>query len=501
MAVANSTTQLIVPGLDASVQTNLNTVLNGNATIAAIQSNLAIGGSLTTLNTALTNLGTSVASLPQKEAYPTFAIWSNYNNTPRATIYNSDMKKIGNSLIETNSEIYADWTGTNYTNTYRTSESWTSYWWAMTNMSDANGHSGSRVHQGQWTHPGINPDQLAPNYMPFFGTVIGQTGVRQKFSLWQQNDVAGIYQRGGTLWFERISLNNSLYATWYGGTSYGMSGYNDRTRTLVVIEAKDGSNNYRMHIWKNTGTNRSLNSANYWTGTLKLFLQEAKAGLTTGGSASYVYYDFQWQANGSNSYDESRYRMTVVPGDNNVIGLRRSVPSNGSYYATYTPSSQTLNTTFNGMGNTTSYGYEQGSRYHMQKYQITWDNYWVAAYNHYYYYGSGINIHFIDTRDPRNYYIGQWGSSSGGAQLVPFKSNKFLMSLAQSNSNDNVGATIYGPLDPEGARLNGRVTSGTIANGGTINITEKAHQGMFDTWYTSTNYPFLMPMPHWRVNV
>lgn len=501
MAVANSITQLMIPGIDASIQTNLNTVLNSNATITAIQSNLAVGGSLTTLNTSIATAQTAVAALPSKDPYPTFGIWSNVNNVPRGTIYNSDMKKIGNTLPDTNSEIYADWTGTNYTNTYRTSESWTSYWWAMTNMSDANGHSGTRLHQGQYTHVGVNPDGLAPNTMPFFGTVISQTGIRQKFSLWQQNANIGIYMRGGNFYFEQFSLNNTAYATWYGGTSYGMSGYNDRTKTLVVLEAKDGSNNYRMHVWKNTGTNRSLNDSNYRTGTLKLFLQEAKAGLTTGGAASYAYYDFQWLANGSNSYAESQYRMTVVPGDNNIIGLRRSVPSNGSYYATYVLSSQTLNTTFNSMGNTTSYGYEQGSRYHMQKYQITWDNYWVAAYNHYYYYGSGINIHFIDTRDPRNYYLGNYQTSQGGVQIVPFKSNKFLISLAQSNSNDNIGTTIYGPIDCEGARLNGRVTSGTISNGGTINITEKAHQGMFDNYYTSTNYPFLMPMPHWRVNV
>jgi hypothetical protein len=36
MAVANSTTQILVPGLDKSVQDNLNTSLNTNATLLSV---------------------------------------------------------------------------------------------------------------------------------------------------------------------------------------------------------------------------------------------------------------------------------------------------------------------------------------------------------------------------------------------------------------------------------------------------------------------------------
>ncbi|WP_197970674.1 hypothetical protein, partial [Denitratisoma oestradiolicum] len=52
---------------------------------------------------------------------------------------------------------------------------------------------------------------------------------------------------------------------------------------------------------------------------------------------------------------------------------------------------------------TTSYGIEQGSYYGM-RHQITWDNQWVAAFAPYYYYGSGLSGHVVNTDDPTRYY-------------------------------------------------------------------------------------------------
>jgi len=36
MAVANSTTQIVMPGLDAAIQNNLNTALNTNTTLQSV---------------------------------------------------------------------------------------------------------------------------------------------------------------------------------------------------------------------------------------------------------------------------------------------------------------------------------------------------------------------------------------------------------------------------------------------------------------------------------
>jgi hypothetical protein len=359
-----------------------------------------------------------------------------------------------------------------------------------------------RLNPGNRTYTGVNPDVMQ-SYMPYWGVVIGKRGVRQNFSLWYQNSTLRIMERGiAQGYYENINLNNTAYSTWAGGTGYGSACYNDRTRTLVVICAKDGSNNYRMHIWKNTGTDRSLNSDNYYPGTLAAFLREAKTGMLDAGQGagipSYAFYDFQWQANSSQNYSESQYRMRVVAGDNGIIGMARMVPSNVSHYATYNPATQQLTTSFNTISLTTSYGYEQGERYGM-RHAITWDNNWVAAYNCYYYYGSGMNVYFIDTRDPRNYFIGQHGTTNQGCQLIPYQEDKFLFNDSTHNVDNAYGLRLY-IQEPEAA-LQGRTTSSTIANGGNLGLVNNVQWGRFDTDYTSTNYPGLQSMAHWTRKV
>jgi hypothetical protein len=178
--------------------------------------------------------------------------------------------------------------------------------------------------------------------------------------------------------------------------------------------------------------------------------------------------------------------------------MARMVPSNACNYATYNPATQQLTTSFNTIGLTTSYGIDQGNYYGMRS-NITWDNNWVAAYSVYYYYGSGMNVYFIDTRDPRNYFIAQVGESAQGCQLVPYQEDKFLFNNSVHNVDNNYGLALY-VVDPEGA-LQGRITSGTINNGGTINMQANSQRGMFDTRYTSTNYPGLQSMAHWTRKV
>lgn len=497
MAVANATTELIIPGLDALVQSNLNYALANNATIAAIQTNLNTAGSFTTLGNNISSLSSELDNLPTREPLPTFATFSNINNNPWWSIWNSDMKYVSAGQQDTNSELWSPWTGVNYTNGNIGTNSWTSYWMGATPMFQADGHIYLRLSEGYNTYAASNPDNIDVQ-MARWGVVVGKYGERQKMSLYQDGSTIQIRPRGigDNAYFESINVNSTTYATWFGGTSYGMIGYNDRTRTLIAIEAKDGSNNYRLHRWINTGDNRSLNQRNYITGTLHLFLSEAKTGLTTNGLASYNYYDFQWQANSSQNYNESRYRMRVVPGDNGIIGMARMVPSNANNYATYNPTAQTLTTSYNTIGLTTSYGIDQGNKYGI-RHQITWDNYWVAAYSAYYYYGCGMNTYFIDSRDPRNYFIAQYGDTNNGCALVPFQRNKFMWTYHVSNADGTAGMRLS-IIDLEGAK-NGRVTSGTISNGGTITMQNNTQVGLFDTKYTGTNYPILLSMPHWRV--
>jgi hypothetical protein len=500
MAVANSTIQLIIPGIDKLIADSFTTTLASNATVSAIQTNIANAGSITQIQTALAALTTDIGALPNKEPLPYFATWSNRDNDPRATIYNSDMREVYNGKPDTNAEMWSTWTGNNYTNGNIGGNGWTSNWMGSTSFYQADTHWYFKVSEG-YNNPGfaMNPDGQ-DSFMPFWGVIIGNTGKRQKISLYSNGSSLRVMPRGvqnGDL--ERIDLNSTTYATWFGGTEYGMNSYNERTGTLVVIEAKDGANNYRLHRWINTGVGRSLNQSNFKAGMLHRFVSEAKSGLTTNGIASYNFYDFQWQASASQNYNESRYRMRIVVGDNGIIGMQRFVPSNITHYATYTPSSQTLNTSFNTISNTTSYGIEQGNKYGA-RHMITWDNYWVAAYNVYYYYGCGMNVFFIDTRDPRNYFIGQYAQTDNGCALVPFDKNKFMWSYHVSNSDGDSGQRLA-IVDLEGPLKYGRTTTGTIANGANIGLDKNIMSGIFDTKYTSTNYTLLLPVQRWPRNI
>lgn len=500
MAVANSTIQLIIPGIEKLVADSFVTAIASNATVQAIQTNIANAGSITDIQTALAGLTTSIGLLPNKEPYPYFATFSNFNNDPRASVYNSDMREVYNCKPDTNAEMWSAWTGNNYTNGNIGNNGWTSYWMGSTSFYQADTHWYFRLSEG-YNNPGIasNPDGQ-DSWMPYWGVVIGNTGKRQKISLYQSGATMRVMPRGvQNGWLESIALNSATYSNWANGTTYGMISYNERTGTIVVIEAKDASNNYRLHRWINTGAGRSINQSNFKAGMLHRFLSEAKSGLTENGQASYDFYDFQWQANSSQNYNESRYRMRIVVGDNGIIGMQRFVPSNITHYATYTPSSQTLTTAYNTISNNTSYGIEQGGKYGA-RHNITWDNYWVAAYNVYHYYGCGMNVFFIDTRDPRNYFIGQYGDTTNGCALVPFDKNKFMWSYHVSNSDGTSGQRLA-IVDLEGPKAYGRSLAGTIANGANIDLAKNVMNGIFDTKYTSTNYTWLMPVQRWPRNI
>jgi hypothetical protein len=190
--------------------------------------------------------------------------------------------------------------------------------------------------------------------------------------------------------------------------------------------------------------------------------------------------------------------MRVIPGDNDYIGMARWTPSNTTRYATFLPNpagtSGTLQT-LNGVGHTTSYGWDQGQQYG-QRHQISWSNNWVVSYAPYYYYGSGMCAIVSDTRDPRNYYTFQQTQTSNGCQVVPIKEDMFAFNDSANNPDGNVGFRLW-TFDPEGFLKNGRTQTGAISNGAGFNPQNNTFTYSFDTRYTSTNYPTLMAMDNW----
>lgn len=497
MAIKNSIEQLMIPGLADLIKTEVADAITSNATLGAIEQNLQSAGSITEIKDAIESIGESGAAIAGTNPYPTFAFWDNEGNNPYFSIYDSNFSHISTGRTDTNSEMHSSNTGRNYTNgSISSNSSGSTNSIQGCNWSQADGHAVVAINEGYTNSTGVNSSSFM-GQMRYYGVVIGTEGKRQPISIYLSGDNLGIGPRGHGRTFDYITnLNSSTYSEWQNRTSYGMVAYNERTSTLVAMEG-DSSNNYRMHIWKHTG--RNLNDENYKTGTLHLFLSEAKSGTSTveGSILSYQSYEFQWNSSSSSSYNESRYRMRIIPGDNGVIGMARMVPSNRTEYATFNPGDQSLDTNYTTMSLTTSYGVDNGSEYGM-RHQINWANDIVACYNPYYYYHSGFVCYFIDVKDPRNYARGTYNETSWGCQLVPFGKNKFLFHRTNSNADGGSGfqpATV----DPAGVFKNDRAYSGSAGNGASISLTALTESQRFSNRYTSTLYPVMLPVPHWKI--
>lgn len=504
MAISTSSTSIDLPGIGGTFVTNMDAALNASPVMLNILLNSNISSGLNTLTTTVNTLRASVADLPNKYPLPTFATYSNYNNTPGWTIWDSEMQPIGGANGSTDFEIQASYTGQNYTTNNWSSNGVTNSWSGATPMHQQDGDWYCNIPGRGFGPEGIFARNRGTmnSHMPYFGSVIGNRGLRQQMSIRSNSAELQIMPRGASNYLENLNLNTTTYATWFGGTGYGMVSYNQRQKKLIVIEAKDASNNYRMHIWRNTNLNRDLNAEHFDVGTLHLYLSEAKTAGTPAATTTGVYYyynDFQWQQDSSQSYAESRYRMRVTAGDNEFVGLSRFVPSNITHYATFQPNIASTSGTLvtrGGIGNTTSYGWDQGVEYGIRS-NITWDNYWLASYSPYYYYGAGMCVVFNDTRDPRNYYFARYSQTGNGCQLVPFNEDKFLFNDSTENSDGNVGMRLS-VVDLGGIFEFGRdATTSGITNGATINLRPTTMLYSFDTRYTSTNYPGLMQPTSW----
>jgi len=506
--ISSNSTSIALPDLDVSIFNNLNAGLNTSPQMLSIllssSSSLSLNDSIAQVALIDDNIKNNALT---KNPLPTFGVYTNRANEPAFVTYSSNMQPMYGGYLRDDGEAQ-DWQDRSwrYTNTSQdargtghSSVKGTCYQQDEGNWSvQLPGHAPASGSDAQFMH-GTWPWWIV-NHWPFFGTVIQKSGVRPRNSIYYRNSQIGMYPRGGTAPLELVGMS-ATYADWsnYNQGYTGIS-YNARTSTLAVLENRDNSNNYRLHVWKNTAID--LDPTNYTAGTMHRFLLAAKtAGTPTAlTQAAYYYYnDFQWQQDSSQNYEESRRKAYIVMGDNNLVGIARFVPSNVTRYATFAPNFATTSgtlTTLNGQSHTTSYGVEQGLYYGM-RYMQTWDNNWFAAYAPYYAYQSGWCGLFFNTQDPSKYYTSRWASTSWGAQIVPFKKDKFIWHAGESNADGTVGMRLY-VVDPGGLAKYGVDSNGTAqANGSTIDLFKSTFTYSFDTRYQSTNYPTIVPMAEW----
>jgi hypothetical protein len=512
MGIFTNSKSIALPDLDTSIRVNLDEAITHNEKILDIlfSSSTATGlaASVDSIQVVQNKLTQDVAT---KNPLPTFGVYSNYNNTPGYTCIDSDMQPIHGGILNTGTEIGQAFAGQNYTTSSQGSNTRTTNWAKATSMQQADGNyyvklpsqpnsAGSSSEYG-W---GMNPNNLITRW-PWFGTIIQQRGKRPNQSIYYNGSTVAMYPRGGMAPLEEVTVTSSTYYTPPSEFRPGYSSisYNKRTNTLALVQPINDANSYRLHVWKNANPNRDLDAFNYTVGTMHFFMSEAKAAGTPTSlsqTAYYYYNDFTWQASNSQNFNESRRKMHILMGDNNIVGLSRFVPNNITHFATFAPNftetSGTL-TALNGVSCATSYGFDNGNEYGM-RYNHTWDNQWFVFYSVYAQYGSGMNAIYVNAADPSKYYVAQWASTSWGAQLVPYREDKFIFNAGDSNADGSVGMRLY-CIDLGGALKNGRQANGAaIANGGNLSFfPQDAFSHSFDVRYTSTNYPIVVPMSEW----
>lgn len=427
----------------------------------------------------------------QRDTYalPMFGVWSNYNNNPVLHVYDSDFSPVSISTAPsygyTAHEMYSAYTTQNYTNA-QVSTNTSNYTIAGCFNNSFAGHQFVNAGAtGAFSHQ--NVDQVSAFTLIAGNTLHATEGYRPDWYVAMQDLVLTVRTRNTHHPLDTLTIN-STYATSPTGTSRGMVCYNDRLRRLVAITALDTSNNYRLHVWD--APNDRITGK---PGEMHTFMFNAK---TEANGAKYSFRDFDFQTTSSGSYNESRYRMSVLADDAGNIGLTRFTPSTSLHHAVMLKAGAGWNTpvVYETLAATTSYGYEQGVRYGM-RHNVTWDNSWIAVYAPYYFYGTGINCFFIDRSDSTKFYYIRNTSTANGIQIAPMKQSGFVVGFGD-NADGTVGMR-FDYYDPKSIRTAGRMHTGsTVANGGQLSGTTSLYS--IDTGYNSTNYPCIITMASWR---
>lgn len=434
---------------------------------------------------------------------PNIGIWSQYSGSQLTfSVYDSYLGLIHSGYYDTNSEQFSNYSSYGRAEGSVGSSSRGTYWGQSCTNFQSEGHWVLNLPTKNANYAGVHsPVTPKDGYWPYFGTVIGPKGYRQRISLYTSNDTIELWTRGGYSLTESVNVNsqNLINASGRPGNgSYGMISYNSRINRMAFLQG-DSNNNYRLHIW--TNPNKNLNTDNIGVGgtSLYTFMKEARDGLN---GASYFYNDFQWQSSSSTSYDESRYHMRIIMGDNGVVGMVRMTPNNETRHnyvipnpAGTTPTQGSTAVTQQGL--TTSYGIDNGQPYGMRS-TITWDNASIACYSPYYYYGAGINMHLVDTYDPTRSFRYQESDSSWGINVVPIGTGDILIRNPGWSNSDGAAAVYVRVLNISGAFQNLRnPTSSSSSTSPGFALSGNDVYLPVDTSYTSTMYPWVIPMGNW----
>jgi len=212
------------------------------------------------------------------------------------------------------------------------------------------------------------------------------------------------------------------------GTGYGMVCYNKNTNKLLVMTS-DGSYNHTPKVY---GFASDFNLVDIAKGEQQIgynydVLGNLKLTLEIDGTVSNS------TGRPSNSTAEANYRGISVLCDNGNVVEHIHTPATGGTAFTHrwTPNGAgddlIYDTHFNHSGQTTNYGYEQGSSYGVRS-CVSNDGKYVVAFNSYYYYGAGIRSTFIRVSDGKVLFF-DYSDTSYGYKVIPVQRNKFYFGI------------------------------------------------------------------------
>jgi len=272
----------------------------------------------------------------------------------------------------------------------------------------------------------------------------------------------------------------------------GSCGYNERTKTFVVIWRQTGSTATAVTKWKFT---KNLNDP-------RVPLREVFESATSVETVNSL--TMGWAGT------QEAYRWQVTVGDNDYIRCSNFQP--GQWYRTWLLDPDLALTSDSGSNGqyshaaTTSYGMEQGWAHSGSQYNSTWDNDWHIHYGTYYYYGCGCMAYITSTRDPRLVYLYRNTDSSNGISPHAWGRTGFVWSFPTSNSDSSDHGFFKVDLRglkktteefDEGAGKYFDSSERTQpSTGSTINVVS-GNEWFPSHGYNSTNYPLLTNVTWW----
>lgn len=456
---------------------------------------------------------TAVTEDPRKEGYPAyFSLYGSGNNYFNSKVLGSDLQPLGSPYSSTGYTTSSYYQGINNDPMYGynkdagqptgslSSQNYSSYTIWMQSWHHSDQYPRNRLINcgvnAHWKGDSIHNIQYGIlGYGNYLGTHVLPEGCRPRRyltlnnnTIQEVNSLAQMYGYGANK--NGFSIDSTKSApNEYATSAAGSFGYNEKTKTLVLIQG----NTSGYDVYKYKSDTHELNSME---GSAWPFFRDAT--VTKGTITNSPFY--------VPNNNEDAYNIRVIVGDNDYVA---AVLWGGNYVSSVLINPDlTVDYSINPANNgyfgqiqcTTTYG-ASNNRAYAPKAKFTWDNKWALVGMPYYYYGCGICAYIISTEDPRRFFQWRNTNSGGGAQVFPWKKSSFIYFGGDQNLNSQGMYYAYIDLSEtsrtgtDGATITDSDGRRQIANGTVLNPTNR--HSAEPSLYHTTNYNHIQPLNWW----